>query len=98
MPGRWTGGTGFDACAFPALFIRCCRAVLLPDHRSLAVLDRWLAGHHTLATVLAEYYDNAHWGFTLALLGWVWWKRADLYRPLRNSLVIVARLGLCASG
>jgi membrane-associated phospholipid phosphatase len=56
-------------------------------------LDRWLAHHHTLGTVLSAYYDNAHWGFTLALLGWVWWRRADLYRPLRNSLVLVNLLG-----
>jgi hypothetical protein len=56
-------------------------------------LDRWLAHHHTLGTVLSAYYDNAHWGFTLALLGWVWWKRADLYRPLRNSLVLVNLIG-----
>ena len=24
-----------------------------------------------------------------ALLGWLWWARADLYRPLRNTLVLV---------
>jgi PAP2 superfamily len=56
-----------------------------PEH----ALDRWLAGHHTLGTVLSAYYDNAHWGLTLALLGWLWWRRYDLYRPLRNSLVLV---------
>jgi hypothetical protein len=26
---------------------------------------------------------------TLGLLGWLWWRRADIYRPLRNSLVLV---------
>ena len=56
-------------------------------------LDRWLAGHHTLGALLSEYYDNAHWLFTLALLGWLWWRRADLYRPLRNALVLVNLLG-----
>jgi hypothetical protein len=56
-------------------------------------LDHWLAAHHTLAAWLAEYYDNAHWGFTLALLGWLWWRRADLYAPLRNALVLVNVLG-----
>lgn len=56
-----------------------------PEH----ALDRWVAGHHTLGTVLSAYYDNAHWGLTLALLGWLWWRRYDLYRPLRNSLVLV---------
>jgi PAP2 superfamily len=56
-------------------------------------LDRWLAGHHTLALILSDYYDNAHFAVTLGLLGWLWWKRADLYRPLRNSLVLVNVLG-----
>jgi hypothetical protein len=52
-------------------------------------LDRWLAGHHTLALIVSDYYDNAHFIVTLGLLGWLWWRRSDLYRPLRNSLVLV---------
>jgi PAP2 superfamily len=56
-----------------------------PEH----TLDRWLAGHHTLGLVISDYYDNAHFVVTLGLLGWLWWRRADLYRPLRNSLVLV---------
>ena len=28
-----------------------------------------------------------------ALLGWLWWRRADIYRPLRNSLVLVNVIG-----
>lgn len=56
-------------------------------------LDRWLASHHTLATILANYYDNAHFVVTLGLLGYLWWARADLYRPLRNSLVLVNVIG-----
>jgi len=52
-------------------------------------LDRWLAGHHTLGLVISDYYDNAHFVVTLGLLGWLWWRRADIYRPLRNSLVVV---------
>lgn len=51
-------------------------------------LDRWLASHHTLGLLLADYYDNAHFVVTLGLLGWLWWRRADLYRPLRNSLLL----------
>jgi hypothetical protein len=53
------------------------------------VLDRWLAGHHTLGLILSGYYDNAHFVVTLGLLGWLWWSRADIYRPLRNVLVLV---------
>jgi hypothetical protein len=56
-------------------------------------LNRWLAARHTLGLVLSDYYDNAHFLVTLALLAWLWWRRADLYRPLRNSLVLVNVLG-----
>jgi hypothetical protein len=52
-------------------------------------LDRWLAGHHTLGLAISDYYDNAHFIVTLSLLGWLWWRRAELYRPLRNSLVLM---------
>ncbi len=52
-------------------------------------LDHWLALHHTLGLVLSDYYDNAHFIVTLGLLGWLWWKRADIYRPLRSMLVLV---------
>lgn len=55
-------------------------------------LDRWLAGHHTLSLVLSYYYDNAHFVVTLGLLGYLWWRRADIYRPLRNSLVLANAL------
>jgi hypothetical protein len=57
-------------------------------------LNRWLAGHRMLGTVTSYYYDNAHFVVTLALLGWLWWRRADIYRPLRNSLVAINLLGL----
>ncbi len=56
-------------------------------------LDRWLSGHHTLALIIADYYDNAHFVVTLGLLGYLWWKRADIYRPLRNALVLVNVIG-----
>jgi PAP2 superfamily len=52
-------------------------------------LDHWLAGHPTLGVLVSDYYDNAHFVVTLGLLGFVWWRRADIYRPLRNSLVLV---------
>jgi hypothetical protein len=55
-----------------------------PEHS----LDRWLAAHHTLGTLFSYYYDNAHFIVTLGLLGYLWWRRADIYRPLRNSLVL----------
>jgi hypothetical protein len=56
-------------------------------------LDRWLAGYHTLGLILSDYYDNAHFVVTLGLLGYLWLRRPDLYRPLRNALVLVNVLG-----
>jgi hypothetical protein len=52
-------------------------------------LDAWLAAHHTLGLVISDYYDNAHFIVTLGLLGYLWWRRADIYRPLRNALVLI---------
>jgi hypothetical protein len=52
-------------------------------------LDHWLSGHRALGLLMSDYYDNAHFTVTLTLLGWLWWKRTDLYRPLRNSLLLV---------
>src|SRR5580704_947159 len=59
-----------------------------PEH----ALDRWLAGHSTIGLVVSDYYDNAHFVVTLGLLGFLWWRRADVYRPLRNALVLVNAL------
>jgi len=56
-------------------------------------LNRWLAGHHTLGLILADYYDNAHFIVTLGLLGWLWYRLPDIYRPLRNTLVATNVLG-----
>jgi diacylglycerol O-acyltransferase len=56
-------------------------------------LNRWLAGHHTLGLAASDYYDNAHFVVTLGLLGWLWYSRADIYRPLRNTLVAINVLG-----
>lgn len=69
-------------------------AGLLSAERTLGIdpehaLDRWLASHHTLGLIVSDYYDNAHFVLTLGLLGLLWWKRADIYRPLRNALVAV---------
>jgi hypothetical protein len=57
-------------------------------------LNRWLAGHHALGAIASYYYDNAHFILTLGLLGLLWWRRADIYRPLRNALVAINLLGL----
>jgi hypothetical protein len=56
-------------------------------------LNRWLSGHHTLGLVISDYYDNAHFVVTFGLLALLWWRRRDLYGPLRNSLVLINVLG-----
>jgi hypothetical protein len=71
---------------------------ILAAERSLGIspersLDHWVAAHHTLGTILSYYYDNAHFIVTLGLLGYAWWRRADIYRPLRNALVLINVLG-----
>ncbi len=57
-------------------------------------LNRWLIHHHTVGLLLSDYYDNAHFIVTLGLLGWLWYRRADIYRPLRNTLVAINVIGL----
>ncbi len=57
-------------------------------------LNRWLTHHHALGLLLSDYYDNAHFIVTLGLLGWLWYRRADIYRPLRNMLVMINVIGL----
>jgi hypothetical protein len=56
-------------------------------------LNHWLAAHHTLGLIASDYYDNAHFAVTLGLLGWLWYRRPDIYRPLRNILVLINVLG-----
>jgi hypothetical protein len=58
---------------------------IAPEH----ALDKWLAAHHTLGVILSNYYDNAHFIVTFALLGWLWWRGAATYRPLRNTLLLI---------
>jgi hypothetical protein len=56
-------------------------------------LNRWLSNHHSLGLVASDYYDNAHFVVTFGLLALLWWRRGDLYGPLRNSLVLINVLG-----
>jgi hypothetical protein len=58
-----------------------------------ASLDHWLAQHHTVALLVANYYDNAHFVVTLGVVGWLWWRHPDHYRPLRSTLVLTNVIG-----
>jgi hypothetical protein len=71
---------------------------LLDLERTLSIdpekaLNAWLAAQHTLGLVVSDYYDNAHFVVTLGVLALLWWRRADVYRPLRSALVLVNLLG-----
>lgn len=79
------------------LALRHARAVLsfeerlgiAPEH----YLNRWLAHQHLLAYISSDFYDNAIFGVTLGLAAWTWWRRPDIYRPLRNDLVLANLIG-----
>jgi hypothetical protein len=79
------------ALAHAAGVLRLERALHLNPELAL---NRWLAAHHTLGLIASDYYDNAHFVVTLGLLGWLWYRRADIYRPLRNVLVAINVIGL----
>lgn len=59
-------------------------------------LDHWLSTHHTLGVLFSNYYDQAHWVVTMSLLAYLLVRRADIYRPLRNALVLVNLIGFVA--
>ena len=56
-------------------------------------LDHWLAPQHVLAFVLSTFYSNAIFVVTFAFAAFLWWKRPDIYRPLRNDLVLTNLIG-----
>jgi membrane-associated phospholipid phosphatase len=67
---------------------------LLQFERSLGLdpeltLNRWLAGHATLASFASYYYFFAHAVITFAVLVWLWWWRPNRYVALRTALVII---------
>jgi hypothetical protein len=56
-------------------------------------LDHWLAHNHVLAYISSDFYDNAIFAVTACLAIWIWWRRPDVYRPLRNDLVLANLIG-----
>jgi hypothetical protein len=53
------------------------------------ILNRWLSHHYALGQIASYYYDNAHFVVTFGLLGYLYLRRAELYRPLRSALALV---------
>lgn len=58
------------------------------------VANVWVTAHHLLSLVASDIYQFAHVTVTLAVLGWCWWRRPELYRTARNALVGVNVVGL----
>jgi LmbE family N-acetylglucosaminyl deacetylase len=58
------------------------------------VLNRWFAAHRALDVVAVGYYQFMHIGVALGVLAWCYVWRPDVYRPARNSLVLINAVGL----
>jgi hypothetical protein len=52
-------------------------------------LNRWLSGRALLAVIATDYYFFAHVMVTVTVLGWLWWRRPQLYREARTQLVMI---------
>jgi membrane-associated phospholipid phosphatase len=73
--------------------------MLLDIERALRIdIERaanvWTTSHQTLSLVASDIYQFAHVSVTLAVLGWCWSRRPELYRSARNALVITNVIGL----
>ena len=56
-------------------------------------LNAWAAAHRALALPMADFYDTAHFVVTLGVVALLWWRYPHLYRPLRNTLVLINVIG-----
>lgn len=56
-------------------------------------LNAWANAHRAFALPMADFYDTAHFVITLSLVALLWWRYPKLYRPLRNTLVLINVVG-----
>jgi PAP2 superfamily len=56
-------------------------------------LDQWLAHQHVLAYIASNFYANAIFVVTFGFAAWTWWHRPEIYRPLRNQLLLANLIG-----
>ena len=56
-------------------------------------LAHWLAHEQVLAFLASIFYSNAIFAVTFVFAAYLWWCRPDLYRPLRNDLVLANLIG-----
>jgi hypothetical protein len=57
-------------------------------------LNLWARAHPLVGLVLSNFYDSAHFVVTLVVVGWLWYRRPDTYRPLRDVLVLINVIGM----
>jgi len=56
-------------------------------------LNAWLGAHLLIGRWLGDYYDMAHFGVTIAVLVWLWWRHPGNYGSLRNALLGMNLIG-----
>jgi membrane-associated phospholipid phosphatase len=56
-------------------------------------LDHWLAHQQVLSYLASNFYAIAIFVVTFGFAAWAWWRRPDLYVPLRNDIVLANLLG-----
>lgn len=56
-------------------------------------LNRFTSVHHLFALIVADYYDNAHFVVTFAVLGWLWLAKPGRYADLRRALIAINLIG-----
>jgi membrane-associated phospholipid phosphatase len=66
------------------------RLHLDPEH----ALNRWTADHNTVSQIAVFWYENVHIVVTLVVFAWLWWRRADLLRSMRATLILVNLIAL----
>jgi hypothetical protein len=54
----------------------------------------WVTSQRTLSLVASDLYQFAHVTVTLSVLAFCWLRRPELYRSVRNALVLVNVIGL----
>lgn len=74
------------------------RAVLHLEHRlhvsPEASASTWLVAHHGLAVLANWSYNICQICVTSAVMGWLWWRHRDSWRPLRWVIVGTNALAL----
>jgi len=57
-------------------------------------MNRWLTEHRLPERMASEWYQHTHTWFTIAILLWCYLSGSSIYRPARNSLILINLVGL----